>query len=119
MNPCLDAGLASAGIAARVPVGRHVADYDYYGDFFDYDHLGNDLFGRIVKAVKKNKDRKGDEAKGILGSSVQENFEFPQELLDSLPALEDFNYEDFLTLDEQVESFNNKSPKLRDGLGKK
>ena len=78
-----------------------VADYDYYADFLDYDYLGDDLFGRIVKAVKKNKDSKKnptDGNRGILAGSVQEDFEFPQELLDSLPALEDFDYEDFQSL---------------------
>jgi len=120
--------LPSAGVVARVPTtvvrGRYpdtlAADYDYYGDYYDYDYLGDDLFGRIVKAVKKNKnltqDKKGkkEERKGLLAGSVQEDFEFPKELLDALPALEDFDYEDFETLNEQVESFdkNFKSPKL-------
>ena len=75
-------------------------DYDYYGDNYDYDYLGDDLFARIVKAVKKNKDLKNykkdnkDNTKGIPASSVQGDFEFPQELSGSLPALEDFDYED-------------------------
>merc|ERR1711874_258611 len=107
-------GLA-AGVVARVPTavvrGRFpdtlAGDYDYY-DNYDYDYLGDDLFARIVKAVKKNKDMKKNQkenkngATGILASSVQEDFEFPQELLDSLPALEDFDYEDFESLNEQV-----------------
>ena len=98
-----------------------VADYDYYADFLNYDYLGDDLFGRIVKAVKKNKDSKKsptDGNRGILAGSVQEDFEFPQELLDSLPALEDFDYEDFQSLNEQVEQFdkNSRSPKLRNAL---
>merc|ERR1711892_246889 len=127
-NPNSGRGLAAAGVLARVPTtvvrGRFpdtlAADYDYYSDYYDYDSLGDDLFARIVKAVKKNKDLKKDEqdnkdkTKGILASSVQEDFEFPQELLDSLPALEDFDYEDFESLNEQVESFDkkSKSPKL-------
>jgi len=122
-------GIGSAGVVARVPTavvrGRFpdtlVADYDYYADFLDYDYLGDDLFGRIVKAVKQNKDSKKnptDANRGILAGSVQEDFEFPQELLDSLPALEDFDYEDFQSLNEQVEQFdqNSRSPKLRNAL---
>jgi len=133
-NPNSGRGLAAAGIVGRVPTtvvrGRFpdtlAADYDYYSDYYDYDYLGDDLFARIVKAVKKNKDLKKDErdnkdqTKGILASSVQEDFEFPQELLDSLPALEDFDYEDFESLNEQVESFDkkSKSPKLVNALSK-
>eukprot|EP00091_Calanus_sinicus_P008608 TRINITY_DN20741_c0_g1_i1.p1 TRINITY_DN20741_c0_g1~~TRINITY_DN20741_c0_g1_i1.p1 ORF type:complete len:212 (+),score=35.08 TRINITY_DN20741_c0_g1_i1:183-818(+) len=59
-NPTSGRGLASAGVVARVPTtvvrGRFpdtlAADYDYYGDYYDYDYLGDDLFARIVKAVK-------------------------------------------------------------------
>jgi len=121
-------GLAAAGVVARVPTtvvrGRFpdtlVRDYDYYSNY-DYDNdylgLGDDLFGRIVKAVKKNKDQKSQQegkegATGPLASSVQEDFEFPQELLDSLPALEDFDYEDFEDLNKQVEQID-KELKLR------
>merc|ERR1711874_400785 len=130
--PTSGRGLA-AGVVARVPTavvrGRFpdtlAGDYDYY-DNYDYDYLGDDLFARIVKAVKKNKDMKKNQkenkngATGILASSVQEDFEFPQELLDSLPALEDFDYEDFESLNEQVESFDkeSKSPKLVNALSK-
>ena len=61
-----------------------------------------------MKAVKKNKaenKRKIDPTK-ILLNSVQENFEFPQELLNSLPDIDDVDYEDFETLNEQVESLD-------------
>ena len=86
---------------------------DYYddGDYYDYDYHGDDLFARIVKAVKKNKkenpgtQRRNDPSK-ILLSSVQEDFVFPQELLDSLPDIDDIDYEDFESLNAQVESFN-------------
>jgi len=118
-------GLAAAGVVARVPTtvvrGRFpdtlVRDYDYYNNYDNDDYLGDDLFGRIVKAVKKNKDQKSqqkgkDGATGPLASSVQEDFEFPQELLDSLPALEDFDYEDFEDLNKQVEQID-KELKLR------
>jgi len=124
-NPTSGNRYPLAGVRARVPTtvvrGRFpdtlADDYDYYGDYYDYDYLGDDLFGRIVKAVKKNKNLtkdKKENGKGVLASSVQENFEFPQELLDALPALEDFDYEDFDSLNEQVESFDkeSKSPKL-------
>ena len=88
-------------------------DYsDYYedGDYYDYDYPGDDLFARIVKAVKKNKKenparRKNDPSK-ILLSSVQEDFVFPQELLDSLPDIDDLDYEDFESFNAQVESIN-------------
>ena len=120
--------MAAAGVVARVPTtvvrGRFpdtlVRDYDYYSNY-DYDNdylgLGDDLFGRIVKAVKKNKDQKSQQegkegATGPLAGSVQEDFEFPQELLDSLPALEDFDYEDFEDLNKQVEQID-KELKLR------
>jgi len=108
-------------VGRRRFVGSLANDYyDYYGDYLDnldYDYLGDDLFARIVKAVKKNKETKTDKkkaGKGVLASSVQEDFEFPKELLDALPALEDFDYEDFESLNEQVESFDkeSRSPKL-------
>lgn len=89
------------------------ADYvDFYDDYYDdYDYHGDDIFARIVKAVKKNKAEKRkngviDPSK-VLIDSVQEDFVFPQELLDSLPDIDDVDYEDFETLNEQVESFNN------------
>jgi len=108
-------------VGRRRFVGSLANDYyDYYGDYLDnldYDYLGDDLFARIVKAVKKNKELKTDNkegGKGVLASSVQEDFEFPKELLDALPALGDFDYEDFESLNEQVESFDkeSRSPKL-------
>ena len=90
-------------------VARPEYDYDYYDDYYQYDdYTTGGLFARIVKAVSKNKDRKPknglhDPSKVLL-DSVREDFEFPQELLDSLPDLEDVEYEDFETLNEQVES---------------
>ena len=98
--------------AASVGIRDH--DYgDYYEDedYYDYDYPGDDLFARIVKAVKKNKKEnpgtliRNDPSK-ILLSSVQEDFVFPQELLDSLPDIDDIDYEDFESLNAQVESFN-------------
>ena len=85
-------------------------DYnDYYDDYYDYDYPGDDVFARIVKAVKKNKkERKSGriDPKKILLDSVQENFEFPKDLLDALPDIDDVEYEDFETLNEQVESLD-------------
>ena len=78
--------------------------YDYY---YDYDYSGDGVFARIVKAVKKNKRKNGrTDPKKILLDSVQENFEFPQDLLDALPDIDDIDYEDFETLNEQVESLD-------------
>ena len=95
--------------APAVSVSR---DYDdYYEDYYDYDYRGDtDLFARIIKAVKKNKKenhgpRRNDPTK-ILLNSVQEDFVFPQELLDALPDIDDLDYEDFESLNAQVESFN-------------
>ena len=98
----------------RAPGSSLVPDYDdYYNDYYDYDYDGgDDIFARIVKAVKKNRDenikngRRNDPSK-ILLDSVQENFVFPQELLDALPDIDDIEYEDFESLNEQVESLNN------------
>ena len=93
-------------------VGVRDHDYaDYYEDYdYDYDYPADDLFARIVKAVKKNKKehpapRRNDPSKILLGS-VQEDFVFPQELLDSLPDIDDIEYEDFESLNAQVESIN-------------
>ena len=97
----------------RAPGSSLVPDYDdYYGDYYDYDYDGDDIFARIVKAVKKNKEennkngRRNDPSK-ILLDSVQENFVFPKELLDALPDIDDIEYEDFESLNDQVESLNN------------
>ena len=85
-------------------------DYDYYDQYDDYTGATGSLFARIVKAVRKNKDktRKNqlNDPTQVLLDSVREDFEFPQELLDSLPALEDIDYEDFEILNEQVESLD-------------
>ena len=84
---------------------------DYYDDYYeDYDY-SDDVFARIVKAVKENKKKKKSNAKidpsKVLLESVQDNFEFPQELLDSLPDIDDVDYEDFQSINDQVETLNN------------
>ena len=88
-------------------------DDDYYYDDYQYDDYSvssSGLFARIVKAVKKNKEKSRNngihDPSQLLLDSVQEDFEFPQELLDALPALEDVDYEDFETLNHQVESLD-------------
>jgi len=105
----LTAGHYSGASLGRVISSIKIPDYnDYYDDYYDYDYSSDDIFARIVKAVKKNKaekKRKIDPTK-ILLNSVQENFEFPQELLNSLPDIDDVDYEDFETLNEQVESLD-------------
>ena len=87
-------------------------DYDYYDDYFDdytTSHTGG-LFARIVKAVRKNKGKNKNnrisDPSTILLDSVKEDFEFPQELLDSLPDLEDIEYEDFEILNESLDKFS-------------
>merc|ERR1712117_724562 len=84
---------------------------DYYDDYYeDYDY-SDDVFARIVKAVKENKKKKKSNARidpsKVLLASVQDNFEFPQELLDSLPDIDDVDYEDFQSINDQVETLNN------------
>ena len=88
-------------------------DDDYYYDDYlydDYSATTSGLFARIVKAVKKNKEKSRNnglhDPSQLLLDSVQDDFEFPQELLDALPALEDVDYEDFETLNHQVESLD-------------
>lgn len=78
---------------------------DYYYDDYQYDDYSattSGLFARIVKAVKKNKEKSRKngihDPSQLLLDSVQDDFEFPQELLDALPDLEDVDYEDFETL---------------------
>ena len=103
-------GVVRGYSSIKAPIS-HGQDYaDYYDDYYDYDYPGDDLFARIVKAVKKNKKENPvnglkDPSK-ILINSVQENFEFPKELLEALPDIDDIEYEDFESLNEQVESFN-------------
>ena len=103
-------GVGKVFSSIRAPGSSLVPDYDdYYEDYYDYDYDGaDDIFARIVKAVKKNKKngRRNDPSK-ILLDSVQENFVFPKELLDALPDIDDIEYEDFESLNEQVESLNN------------
>ena len=84
---------------------------DYYDDYYeDYDY-SDDVFARIVKAVKENKKKKKSNSRidpsKVLLASVQDNFEFPQELLDSLPDIDDVDYEDFQSINDQVETLNN------------
>ena len=89
-------------------------DYSDYGDYADYDYSGNGLFARIVKAVKLNRNRKveketeteGSSKGGFLAGSVQDNFQFPQGFLDSLPPLEDIDYDELSSLNDQFELIN-------------
>jgi len=85
-------------------------DYYYDYDYDDYSGATSGLFARIVKAVKKNKEKSRKngihDPSQLLLDSVQDDFEFPQELLDALPDLEDVDYEDFETFNRQVESLD-------------
>ena len=98
------------GYQARRPTTA-LLDYDYYddysdySDYYDYDYKDN-LLARIVKAVKDNKEKLEEgaeqvEKEGILTGSVQKDFQFPKDFLDSLPPLEDLDFDDF---DSQVET---------------
>ena len=85
-------------------------DYYYDYDYDDYSGATSGLFARIVKAVKKNKEKSRKngihDPSQLLLDSVQDDFEFPKELLDALPDLEDVDYEDFETFNRQVESLD-------------
>jgi hypothetical protein len=73
-------------------------DYTEYSDY-DQDY-GGALLARIVKAVRGDKGPLAGGAASRGPGSVQSDFDFPQDLLDSLPALEDIDFEDF---ESQVE----------------
>ena len=82
------------------------ANYDYADDY-SYDYS---LLSRIVKAVKNKQGAKSATERarppGILTGSVRRDFEYPPDLLNSLPPPETFDLFDF---ESQVETVDTRS----------